>query len=80
MATEDKWMVVYSCDRRGCCCANMGEDGLTGSIGTDAAEIRVVEGRLSILVESGMFGCVAIVVEIGGGRGVPRYAEAVDVE
>ncbi len=80
MATKDERMVVHSGDWRGCCRANVGKDGFTGRVGTDAAEISVVEGRLSVLVESGMIGCVAVVIEVGGGRGVPRYAETIDVE
>lgn len=58
----------------------MSEDGFTGSVGTYAAEIGVVERRLSVFVDSGIFGCVAIVVEVGGGRSVPCYAEPVNVE
>lgn len=58
----------------------MSEDDFAGGIRTDAAEIRIMERRLSIFVESGMFDWAAIAGEVTGGRRVPRYTEAVDIK
>ncbi len=58
----------------------MSEDDFTGGVRTDAAEIGIVERRLSVFVERGTFHCIAIAVELVGGRRVPRYTEAVNIE
>lgn len=79
MATEDERVVIHSCDRRGSGSADVSENGFTGSIGTNATEVGIVEGWLSVFVESGMFGC-DLLVEVQCGRGIPGYAEAINVE
>lgn len=80
VSTEDEGVVVDPSHRRSSGSTNVSKDCFAGSIGTDAAEIGIVERRLGILVESRMLASNAIVVEVCRGRSIPCYTKAINVE
>ena len=80
VSTEDKRMVVDRSNRGGCSSTNVSEDGFASCVCTDAAEVGVMERRLSVLVEARLLCSYTIAVELCRGRRVPSNPETIDIE
>ena len=80
MPTKHERMVVHrhdGCSSRG---ANMSKNSFAGSVGTDAAEVRVMKRWLGVFVECGMLSGVPISIEIFSSWRVPGYAKTINVK
>ena len=64
MSTKYERMVVHRHDGRSSGGTNVSKDSFAGSIGTDTAEIRVMERWLGVLIKCGMLSSVPVSVEI----------------
>ena len=64
MSTKYERVVVDRHDGRVRGGANVRKDSLAGSVGTDTAEVRVMERWLGVLVERGMLSSIPISIEI----------------
>lgn len=80
MSPKNKRMVIDRGNRRSRRSSDMCKHSFASRIRTYTTEVCVVQRRLSILVESGMFGGIAVVVEVSCGRGIPSDAEAINIE
>ena len=80
MPTKYERVVIYRHDWRSSGGADVSKDSFAGSVGTDTAEVRVMERWLGILVEGGMLSGIPISVEIFSSWRVPGYAKTINVK
>ena len=58
----------------------MSKDCFAGSVGTDTAEVRVMERWLGVFVKCGMLSGVPISVETFSSWRVPGYAKTINIK
>ena len=80
MPTKHERVVVHRHDGRSSGGANVSKDSFAGSIGTDTAEVRVMERWLGVFVEGGMLSGVPISIEILSSWRIPCYAKTINIK
>lgn len=75
---KDERMIIDSSDWSRSCSSDMRKASFSGGIGTDAAEVGVMQRRLGGLVERWPVAFGASKLRLGGS--VPSHAKAIDIK
>ena len=80
MPPKHKGMIVHCGHGRCSRSTDVGKDSFAISIGTYTTEVGVVKWWLGVLVEGRMLASDSTIIELCRRSGIPRYAEAVNIE